>query len=347
MAVTIQDVAAKCGLSVALVGEAFANGSNISSDARELIYQAARELGYDPHGTGSPEQVNRSYHLGVLFQTEGHNGLLQWFFTGVLDAFKREAERRGYDVTFINRNIGLSGMTYLDHCHFRRVDGVCIVCADFNDPEVIDLAMSDIPCVTIDHAFKERDCVQSDNLVGMQKIVDYAVSLGHQRIAYIHGQRRPLVTQQRVAGYYRAMREHWLEPEPGHVVESVYDEPNAAYRAVISLMRQPNPPTCILLADDRCCLGALDAAKSLGLRVPEDLSIGGYDGNPMMQLMHPQITTVEQDVRQMGTQAAELLIGRIEHPDTEPGEIVKVTPRILPGESIGPVKLDIESDPQE
>lgn len=344
MSATIQDVAVKCGLPVSQVASVFARGAQVGAEVRNQVFQAAQEVGYDPCGAESPARVERSFHLGVLFQTEGHNGLLQWFFTGVLDAFKREAERRGYDVTFINHNIGLTGMTYLDHCRFRKVDGVCVVCADYADPEVVELVTSDLPCVTIDHEFKDRDCVQSDNLIGMQKIVDYAVSLGHRRIAYVHGQRRPLVTQQRVAGYYRAMREHWLEPLPGDVVESVYDEPNAAYQAVVALMRQPDPPTCILLADDRCCLGALDAAKSLGLRVPEDLSIGGYDGNPMMQLMHPQITTVEQDVRQMGTRAAELLIGRIEHPDTELGLVVKVRPRILPGESIGPVRMDIEPE---
>ena len=338
MSVTIKDVAAKCGLSISTVSKAFNNYADISDQTRELVHKAAREIGYYPNAIARTLKTNRSYNLGVLFQQEGRNGLMHGFFAGVLDAFKREGERRGYDLTFISHNIGWAGMTYLEHCRYRNVDGVCVVCADCTDPEVVELATSGIPCVTIDHSFDGRSCVQSENVAGMEALVDYAVQMGHSRIAYVHGQKTSSVTQRRVTGFFRGMKRNGLDPRASYVVESDYDEPDAAYQAVMALMALPQPPTCILLPDDRCCLGALEAAKALGLRVPEDLSIGGFDGHAMMQLIHPRLTTIEQDARQIGARAAELLIERIENPQTAESKTVEVPARLLPGESIGPAK---------
>ena len=338
MAVTIKDVAAKCGLSISTVSKAFNNYADISDQTRDLVHRAAREIGYYPNAIARTLKTNRSYNLGVLFQQEGRNGLTHTFFAAVLDAFKREGERRGYDLTFISHNIGWAGMTYLEHCRYRNVDGVCVVCADCTDPEVIELATGDIPCVMIDHVFEGRATVQSENVAGMEALVDYAVKQGHRRIAYVYGQKTSSVTQRRLTGFYRGMRAQGLEPQPSYMIEAAYDEPEAACQAVMALVGLPQPPTCILLPDDRCCLGALEAAKSLGLRVPEDLSIGGFDGSAVMQLIHPRLTTIEQDARQIGTRAAELLIERIESPQTAGGETVEVPARLLPGESIGPVK---------
>ena len=338
MAVTIKDVAAKCGLSISTVSKAFNNYADISDQTRELVHRAAREIGYYPNAIARTLKTNRSFNLGVLFQQEGRNGLTHGFFAGVLDAFKREGERRGYDLTFISHHIGWAGMTYLEHCRYRNVDGVCVVCADFNDPEVVELAMGDIPCVTIDHVFKGRSCVQSENVAGLQALVGCAAGQGHRRIAYVHGQKASSVTQRRLTGFCRGLKEHGLEPLPGYMIEAAYDEPDTARQAVLELMRLPQPPTCILLPDDRGCLGALEAAKSLGLRVPEDLSIGGFDGNAMMQLIHPRLTTIEQDARRIGARAAELLIERIESPQTAGCETVEVPAKLLRGETIGPVK---------
>ena len=338
MAVTIKDVAAKCGLSISTVSKAFNNYADISESTRQLVHKAAREIGYYPNAIARALKTNRSYNLGVLFQAEGRNGLMHWFFAGVLDAFKRECEHHGYDLTFINHNIGWAGMTYLEHCRYRNIDGVCVVCADFTHAEVIELATSDIPCVTIDHSFDGRSCVQSENSEGMRALVDYAAKMGHERIAYVCGQQSSSVTQRRLTGFFRGLEDNGLVPQPRYVIESAYDEPEAAYQAVMALMAQPQPPTCILLPDDRCCFGAIEALTAMGLRVPGDVSIGGFDGNPMMQLIHPKLTTIEQNARRIGTRAAELLIARIENPQTAGSDIVEVPARLLPGESIGPVR---------
>ena len=199
MAVTIKDVSAKCGLSISTVSKAFNNYADISLETRELVQRTAREIGYYPNATARTLKTNRSYNLGVLFQEKRGTGLTHSFFASVLDAFKSAGEKRGYDITFINHHIGWAGMTYLEHCRYRNVDGVCVVCADFYAPEVIELVDSNLPVVTIDHSFNNRSCVLSDNIGGLKLLVDAACQKGHRKIAYVHGEKSS-VTENRIIG---------------------------------------------------------------------------------------------------------------------------------------------------
>ena len=337
MAVTIKDVSAKCGLSISTVSKAFNNYSDISAETRELVHRTAREIGYYPNAIARTLKTNRSYNLGVLYSDDGQNGLTHSFFAQVLDAFKCECEKHGYDITFINHNVGWTGMTYLEHCRYRNVDGVCMVCADFYSTEVSELATSDIPCVTIDHAFNNRSCVMSENLQGVQQLVRYAHEKGHRRIAFAHGQRSS-VTENRITGYYRALNELGLEPRANYLVDALYDSPSTGYQAMMQLMKLPEPPTCVLMPDDQSALGALEAAGDLGLRVPEDVSIAGYDGIRLGQMLRPRLTTIKQDTKRMGMQAALYLIDRIENPRTAVSEVGSIPVKLMQGESIGPVK---------
>ena len=224
MAVTIKDVSARCGLSISTVSKAFNNYADISAETRELVHRTAREIGYYPNAIARTLKTNRSYNLGVLFQEERGTGLTHSFFASVLDAFKSECEKHGYDITFINHNIGWTGMTYLEHCRYRNVDGVCVVCANFYAAEVVELVASDIPVVTIDHAFSNRSCVLSENIEGMKALVAHAAALGHRRIAYVHGT-PAAVTDTRMTSFLRTMNEAGLSVPDAYLVESVYHDP--------------------------------------------------------------------------------------------------------------------------
>ena len=334
---TIYDVSRLSGVSTATISRAFSNPELVRESTRRKVFEAAEVLHYYPNAIARTLKTNRSSNLGVLFADDGENGLTHSFFASVLNAFKSESEKHGYDITFINHNVGWNGMTYLEHCRYRNVDGVVVVCADFYAAEVAELATSDIPCVTIDHAFNNRSCVMSENVQGMQQLVRYAAEQGHRKIAFLHGQRSS-VTENRITGYYRALRELGIAPRQDYLMECQYDSPDAGYQAMSAIARMTDPPTCVLMPDDHTCLGALEAAADLGLRVPEDISIGGYDGISLSQLIRPRLTTIRQDTQCIGTQAARLLIERIENPRTAISETVFVPVKLLPGESIGPVK---------
>lgn len=335
MAVTIKDVSAKCGLSVSTVSKAFNNYSDISDETRELVHRTAREIGYFPNAIARTLKTSRSYNVGVLYNDEAQAGLTHAFFAMILEAFKRACERHGYDVTFINHHVANTDMTYLEHVRYRNMDGVCVACADFYQPEVAELCGSDVPCVTVDHQFVNRSASMSDNVGGMRLLIERAVSLGHQRIAMIYG--TPCeVTNRRVEGYRAAMRAMGLQVREEYLKASHYVDMAATYKVMMELLSLPEPPTCILLPDDVCCLSAQQAAIEKGLHIPEDLSIAGFDGIPQGQMAYPKLTTIKQDAKTLGEKAAEMLIGRIEDPNY-PSQVVQVPVTLIEGDSMGPV----------
>ena len=183
---SLKDLARECGVSVATVSKALNGQSDISAATRDRVREAARRMGYVPNMAARAMKTNRTYNLGVLFVDERQSGLAHEYFSAVLDSFKVQVEKLGYDITFVNRNLGGRTMTYLEHCHYRGVDGAVIACVDFNDPQVVELVNSDVPVVTIDHVFNNRMAVLSDNVNGLSALVRYAYANGQHRIACIH-----------------------------------------------------------------------------------------------------------------------------------------------------------------
>ena len=335
MSVTIKDVARSCGLSISTVSKVFNGYPDISEATRRQVMEAAREIGYKPNALARALKTNRSYNLGVLFVDDNISGLTHPFFAAVLNAFKAEAERYGYDITFINHNIGTMEMTYLEHCRYRNVDGVCLACVDFFSGEVAELVESGIPCVTIDHSFEGHPSIISDNLNGIRLLVDRAVALGHRRIAYVHGQRNSRVTENRIDSFLRAMGDHGLPVPEGYLRQGRYDDGENVRTHVQALLKLEDRPTCILMPDDAAYVGALDAVRELGLRVPEDVSLAGYDGVRSAQVVHPRLTTVRQDSDAMGREAAQRLIDHIVHPASAPCDAVLIRSELMEGESLG------------
>ena len=336
MSVTIKDVARSCGLSISTVSKVFNGYPDISELTRRQVTEAAREIGYKPNALARALKTNRSYNLGVLMVDDSISGLTHPFFAAVLNAFKLEAEHQGFDITFINHNIGTMEMTYLEHCRYRNVDGVCLACVNFYSAEIAELTAGGIPCVTIDHGFTGHPGIFSDNRSGIRLLVDRAVSLGHTRVAYIHGQRNSLVTETRIQGFREAMAAHGLAVPEEYVRPGRYDDADGdSIRENLSaLLDMKRRPTCVLLPDDSAYLSAQEVLHERGLRAPADISLAGYDGVRSIQVVRPRLTTVRQDSAAMGREAARRLIDHINHP-TEAFEPVLVPCEILEGETMG------------
>lgn len=334
MAITIKDIAKQCNMSISTVSKVFNGYPDISEETRRQVLKTARDMGYQPNALARALKTNRTYNLGVLFVDENTSGLTHPFFAAMLNAFKAESEAHGYDITFINHNIGTTQMTYLEHCRYRNVDGVCLACVDFYSSEVAELVNSDIPTATVDHVFNNRPCIASDNASGIRMLVNYAAAMGHRRIAYIHGQRNSSVTETRLTGFYREMQAHGFPVPEGYVLEGNYVDVNITRRHMTTLLQRSDRPTCVLLPDDASYFGALEAINAAGLRLGRDVSVAGYDGIPLTQSLHPRLTTVFQDAETMGRQAALRLIDRVEHPNTAPNDMVTVPVRLIVGETI-------------
>jgi len=311
--VSLKDIAKECGMSVATVSKALNGREDISQATQERVRKIASQMGYLPNSAARMLKTRRSYTLGVLLEDAAGSGLTHEYFSRVLQGFKNEAEMLGYDITFL-RNVNRK-MGFLENCQYRGLDGAVIVNKDFNDPEVRKLLNeTSFPCVTIDYVCNMRTSIESDNVNGMHALTSYVCSQGHTRIAYIHGETEAESTKRRVAAFYTALEENDIEVPDEYVVESRYLHSKDAAACTRRLLDLPEPPTCIMYPDDMSAFGGIEYLRSTGRRVPEDISVTGYDGTEFSQMLLPPLTTYWQNAEKMGLEAAKELVSAIEHP---------------------------------
>lgn len=310
------------------------NGSpDIGEDTAENIRAVAREMGYHPNANARALKTKRTNNLGVLFIDKTQSGLAHEYFSSILNSFKVEAERLGFDITFISRNIGQTSMSYLEHCRYRHCDGVVIASVDFYDPEVVELVKSEIPIVTIDHVFDNRTAILSDNIQSVHDLVKYIYSRGHRKIAFIHGEKTS-VTQKRLASFYKTCAELGITVPDEYVKQAIYHDPESSARATRELLALNDRPTCIMFPDDYSFIGGMNEIEKCGLTIPNDISVTGYDGIHLSQVLRPKLTTLFQDAVAIGREAAVQLVEAVVSPKTFIPKQIVIPGRVLEGGSV-------------
>ena len=331
---SMKDISELCGVSIATVSKALNDQSDIGEETRARIKQVAKELGYFPNSSARALKTKRTYNLGVLFVDEAQSGLTHDYFANVLNSFKKVAEEKGYDITFISAGNGAGKrMSYLERCRYRGFDGVVIACVDFENPEVEELVKSDIPLVTIDHSFYGRAAVISDNVTGMKELLTYIIEQGHRRVAYIHGA-DSAVTKNRLSSFFKTAEELGIPVPDEYIREAAYRSTKEAGNATKELLELKNPPTCILYPDDFSCFGGMNVIREKGLRIPEDISVAGYDGLRIGRHIEPKLTTLRQDTDAIGEEAAKKLIDLIEKPKTTIIEQIVIGGEVYEGKTV-------------
>lgn len=328
---SMKDIAKRCGVSIATVSKALNGYSDIGEKKRAEIQKAANEMGYLPNFSARALKTKRTYNLGILFADEARSGLTHDYFCGILESFKTTAEKHGYDITFVN-NSGSVRRSYYEHCRYRGLEGIVAACIDFHTREAQELIYGSVPVVTIDHVFESRTAVVSDNARGMQELARYICERGHRRIAYIHG-RDSSTTRARLNSFRQVLGEYGIRIPKEYVREAAYRDSEGTGRITAELLELQNPPTCILCPDDFSAIGCINTIRSRGLRIPEDISVAGYDGITISQVLEPKLTTLRQDTRQIGKRAAQEMIRQIENPKAA-AEIIVIPGALLPGNSV-------------
>jgi len=331
--VKIKDVAEKCGLSIASVSKALHGNSDLNPKTAEYIRSVAKEMGYVPNASARLLKTNRSYNIGVLFVDETSSGLEHEYFSSMLNAIKDEAEGLGYDVTFISHRLRKSPLTFYEHAKYRNVDGVIIASVDFKDPEVINLVESEIPTVTIDYDFDGKSSVVSDNIQGERDIVDYLVRNGHTKIAFIKGDDTS-VTQNRVTSFYKACKDNGVTVREEYVKQGKYHVPKISGSVTRELLELKDRPTVIMYPDDYSLLGGITEIEKNGLKIPDDISVVGYDGIKLSRLLRPIITTYVQNSTEIGRQSTRKLVELIENPKTTFAERIVIKGYLQEGKTV-------------
>ena len=331
--VKIKDIAERCGLSIASVSKALHGDSDLNEKTAEYIRSVAKEMGYIPNASARLLKTKRSYNIGVLFVDETSSGLEHEYFSSILNSIKDESEKNGYDITFISHHFGQNYLTFYEHAKYRNVDGVIIASVDFKDPEVIQLVESDLPTVTIDYDFNDKSSVVSDNIQGEKDIVDYLFKMGHKKIAFIKGDDTS-VTQKRVASFYKACADHEITVPDDYVKEGRYHLPKVSGEATRELLALKPRPTCIIYPDDYSLLGGITEIEKHGYKIPEDISIVGYDGIKLSRLLRPIVTTYVQNSEEIGRRSVQKLIETIENPKISISERIVVQGHLQEGQTV-------------
>ena len=310
--ISMKEIAERCGVSVATVSKALSDKADISKATRDRIREVAEEMGYTLNASARALKTNRTNNLGVLFVDKMGAGLAHEYFSEILESFKKAAEEAGYDITFINNRYARVESTYLSHCKYRNFDGVVVILADFNDPQILELVDSDIPVVTIDYSYEHCSSIFSDNTKGLSDIVKYVNKMGHTKIAFIHGEMTD-VTSKRIMGFYSALMQLNIPIRSDYVIESKYHDIDLTYQKARQLLEMEDRPTCIIFPDDYALMGTIQRLADENYSLLDNVSAVGYDGIKMAQFAG--LTTYRQDAETLGKLACKRLVDAIDNPD--------------------------------
>jgi LacI family transcriptional regulator len=308
---TIYDIAKICGISPSTVSKALSGASDVSAATRRRVRLTANNLGYIPDGRARALSQDHSWTICILCQDGSEMGLRHYLFAAIIESFKSVVERHGYDICFISNHVGKTGLSYWGHCQYRKADGVFIVNTNHATEEARELIESDIPKIAIDYSDPSIGCVMTDCDKSMEILYNYLYNLGHRNIVYMHGELGKYITEKRINGLRAAMASKGMELKPENLLQSKYYSLQGGFVSMKELLGRNHRPTAVIACDDYTAVGAINAANSMGLSVPQDISIVGFDGIEITQLMSPMLTTIRQDTVGMGAKAAESIIKQI------------------------------------
>lgn len=329
--VTIYDVAKKCGVSPGTVSKAINNYSAIPSKTKERILKAMKEMNYIPNVGAKALSKRVSKNIGVLaYFGMDISPFKSPLFTEILDSAQSDLNSQGYDLLFVSHNVDGRDGSFYENCVSRNVAGTLLF-GDMSNPKMKEVTESSIPCVAFDYADDNVTGVFSNNKEAMKELTRYLISLGHKRIVFVHGE-QSRATDKRIEGFKEAMNEAGIALRDDTLVPARYLDVDSVANITRNLMRRILPPTAILYPDDRSAIRALSTLQSLGLTCPGDVSIAGFDGLEISQIVSPHLTTVKQDTAKIGKILAKELIDLIEKKKTT-NEIIEARASLLIGES--------------
>ncbi|MFJ6569041.1 LacI family DNA-binding transcriptional regulator [Streptomyces sp. NPDC091292] len=318
---TIRTVAERAGVSKSLVSLVLRGSDQVRPEKREAVLRAMDELGYRPNAAARSLSEQRTRTVGVIL----HDLRNPWF-VDLLDGLNSLLHDNGLHMLLadarLNRRIGQDlTRPFLD----LQVDGLIAV-GTLPDPAALGTAAARIPVVvagTREPALHGVDIVAGDDEHGARLATEHLIGLGHRTIAHIAG--HGAVGALRRASFEATMRAHGLSD--GALVEPSDMTEEDGYRATVRLLSGARRPTAVFAVNDMASVGVLSAADELGLRVPRDLSVIGYDNTSISRLRHLWLTTVDNTGHEVGRRAARCLLDRFTDPD-RPAEVRLTTPTL-------------------
>lgn len=340
---TLKDIAEETGLAIGTVSRILRNRERVADDTRARVLEVAERLKYRPNLLVRGIQSGRTQTIGVILRPV--DDFRATLLSGINDALIEEQNV----AMVVSRVQGAAKPTQLDLIHAlvdRRVDGVILYPAEDNAPDeyLHEVWERDIPIVTVDRLmpYTHADFVGTDDRVGGSLAARHLLELGHRRMAHIAGARDTGVGQDRALGFQDELaqvEQTYCEVVGGEDFTSSYD---VAYE----ILGRDQRPTALFLASDLMIPGVYQAARKLGLRIPDDVSVVGFADLPLAGQLEPQVTTVRQDPYRIGHRAAKLILERLDQAGGEEEEgdaekrLIRMAPKLVKRASTGPAPAE-------
>lgn len=330
--VTIYDIAKACHVAPATVSKALNNYAGVNQKTKALIVKTAEKMNYVPNSMARYLNIKQSFNVGMLiYISDEFPNFKHQFYLSIMDSFRAFMERNKYDLTLLSKNMEGVKDSFLNHCRLRQVDGVLII-GDFSDEKIQELINSGIPCVCFDYYGDKATGVYSDNYEKMFELTNYLIKLGHKDIVFIHGEAGETTTL-RSKAYKDALKASGIEFKDTMMLSGEYCNYQLAYKYTKDLLLRTTPPTAIMYADDHSALGGVAAIEDMGLKVPDDVSITGFDGIELANVIRPRLTTIKQNADEIGIVLGKKLLEAIKDPDNVNFEQIKVSAEFIQGGS--------------
>lgn len=325
--VTIYDVAQEAGVSHTTVSRVINQKGYVSTEVVQRVVQAMTKLGFTVNQQARNLAGGYSYILGLILKDQASSYMDQ-----IVQGIQTELALLEHELLLYNiRDFELKEWQHVAKLKQGLAEGFLLVLQQKSvESYATSLKELHIPYVLIDHGHLDNlgPSVTATNRRGAYDAVSYLLKLGHRRIGIITGRLDWGSGRERLAGYEAALKEYGIPVDPALICQGTFQ---AAWgsNCAQSLLKLPDPPTAIFASNDSMALNAISTAYQLGLRVPEDLSIIGFDDIPEAAAASPALTTIRQPLQQMGRKAVQMLLAYIQHPDQPPPSLEMPTELVI------------------
>ncbi|MBL0385388.1 LacI family DNA-binding transcriptional regulator [Tumebacillus sp. ITR2] len=329
MGPTIKDVAKEAGVSITTVSRVLNQYSDVNPKTRTKVLKVVEQLGYQPNSVARSLVMKRTQTVGLVVSDLSRSRNGHHFMFDVLCGINDRVQELGYDLVLFSTSTTAQKKTpYMDFVRQRRVDGVLMMGIRLDDPYTHEVVEASVPSVLIDVPLVSDTCsyVTTDNVAGATMAIQHLVELGHRRIGFVNGHAQAAVSKERLQGYRMALEEAGIAYDPELVYYGNFEQQDGA-TGVAELMEKFEDLSAVFFASDLMALGGIKYLQSLQLRVPERMSIVGYDDIELAAMMQPMLTTVRQTRYEMGQSAAETLIRMLEQ--NEKGRGIVLPPELV------------------
>lgn len=333
---TIHDVAKHAGVGSITVSRVINNSGYISPETRERVQKAITDLGYVPNTLARSLRSRRTNTVALII-----TDITNPFFTTLARGVEDAANEAGYTVIFCNTDESAAKEEkYLNVLLQKQVDGLLLVPAQCSVNTIRQIMKHGTPVVVLDRRIPEVDVdtVRCDALDGAYQLTRYLISLGHRQIAVMSGAVGISTADDRVTGYRMALEEAGITVAEDYLFRGDFT-PESGYSMTRQALKLPLRPTALIAANNFITIGAMKALQEVGLDVPEDIALVGFDDLPPALVTFPFFTVASQPAYEMGTRAMKLLLQRLEGNELDHfQEIILPTQLIIRHSSGHPIK---------